>query len=92
MKERGADEERIHCPADGADEAAYGVLSIGQESDRDVVQGQLVRDRIGNERRHAGRDFDQPAGAFRREIGRTHVILGSAGIGGVILGFESNLK
>lgn len=31
MEERGADEERIHGPADGANEAADGVISVGEE-------------------------------------------------------------
>ena len=92
MEERRADEERVDRAPDGADQAADGVLGVREQPDGDVVECQLVRHRVGDERRYARRDFDQPARAFRREIGSTHVILGSVGIGGVILGFEPNLK
>ena len=92
MEERRANEERVYRTGDGADQAADGMLGIREQPDGDVIERQLVRHRLGDECRHAGRDFDQPPGAFRREIGRAHVILGSAGIGGVILGFEPSLK
>jgi hypothetical protein len=78
--------------ADGANQPADGVLGVKEQSDRDVIECQLVRHRVGDERRYARRDFDQPARAFTREVSGTHVILGSAGIGRVILGFDSNLK
>ena len=92
MEQRRANQERIDRAADSADKAADRVLRISKQPDGDVVQRQLARHRVGDERWYARRDVDQPAGAFGREIGSTHVILGSVGIGGVILGFESNLK
>ena len=92
MEERRADKERIDRTPNCADQAADGVLGVGEQADGHVVERQLVRHRVEDERGHAWRDFDQPAGTFRREIGGAHVILGSAGIGGVILGFEPSLK
>ena len=92
MEQRRANQERIDRSAYSADKAADRMLGISKQPDGDVVQRQLARHRVGDERRYAWRDFDQPARAFSREIGSTHVILGSAGIGGVILGFGSNLK
>ena len=92
MQEGRADEERVHGPPNGANQTADGVLGVRQQPDSVVVECQLVRHRVGDERRYTRRDFDQPARALRREIGRSHVILGSGGIDGVILGLESNLK
>jgi hypothetical protein len=49
------------------------VLGVRQQPNRDVVECRLVRHGVGDERRYAKRDFDQPARAFRRGVDSTHV-------------------
>jgi hypothetical protein len=92
VEKRGADQEGVDRATDCADEASDGVLGVGKQSDDNMIEDQFVRKWVGDECLYPGWDFDQPAGAFGREIGGAHVILGSDGIGGVILGFERSLK
>ncbi len=92
MQERRADEKRVDSAPDRTGQAADGVLGAGEQPYRNVVQRQVVRHRIRDEAPDAVRELEQPAGAFRREIGGAHAILGSTGIGCVISGFAPNLK
>jgi hypothetical protein len=50
-----------------------------------MIERQHVWQRIRDERLNAGRDTDKPAGTIRREISRAHDILGTDGIGFLIL-------